>query len=70
MPIRKIVTPVADQNGFGHGGTDQPTASAVKELKRIKPEFSIKFAKQHLFYLKRADQMKTYIDGLAKAGIS
>jgi hypothetical protein len=36
---------------------------------RVKPEFSLNFAREHLFYLKREDQMETYIAGLTKAGV-
>ena len=44
--------------------------NAINDLKQSKPEFSLDFAKKHLFYLKRPDQMKTYIDGLRKAGLT
>ena len=55
---------------LGHLGDESQAASAVKELKDTKPEFSIEFAKEHLFYLKRADQLNIYIEGLKKAGVS
>ena len=44
--------------------------NAVNDLKQTKREFSLEFAKEHLFYLKRDDQMETYIDGLRKAGLT
>jgi hypothetical protein len=37
---------------------------------RVKPEFSIEFAREHLFYLKRDDQMELYLEGLRKAGVA
>ena len=55
---------------LGHLGDEQQAESAVKDLLRTKPEFSLDFAKERLFYLKRADQIETYIDGLRKAGMA
>jgi len=55
---------------LGHLG-DQPGAqAALKDLLAIKPAFSLEFAQERLFYIKRADQMETYLDGLRKAGVS
>ncbi|WP_434055021.1 MAG: winged helix-turn-helix domain-containing protein [Roseibium sp.] len=50
------------------GETDQ-AARAIRELTKLKPEFSIDFAREHLFYLKKEDQIETYMDGLRKAGL-
>ncbi|WP_282608811.1 tetratricopeptide repeat protein [Pelagibius sp. Alg239-R121] len=55
---------------LGHLGDEEQIKSAVGQLKKTKPEFSIDFAREHLFYLKQADQIETYIEGLAKAGIA
>jgi TolB-like protein/class 3 adenylate cyclase/Flp pilus assembly protein TadD len=55
---------------LGHLDDKGQTENAVNDLKRTKPEFSLEFAKEHLFYLKRDDQMETYIDGLRKAGLT
>ena len=55
---------------LGHLGDKARCAGAIEDLRQTKPEFSIEFAKEHLFYLKRADQLETYIEGLQKAGIS
>lgn len=38
-------------------------------LLRERPEFSLSFARKRLFFLKREDQLKLYLDGLEKAGI-
>lgn len=55
---------------LGHVG-DQPAAqAALKDLIAIKPAFTLDFAKQRLFYIKRPDQIETYLDGLRKAGVS
>lgn len=54
---------------LGHLGDDEACRTAIGNLLQIKPEFSISFAREHLFYLKLDDQMDTYIDGLRKAGI-
>ncbi|WP_306141915.1 winged helix-turn-helix domain-containing protein [Roseibium sp. MMSF_3412] len=50
------------------GETDQATR-AIRDLTRLKPEFSIDFAREHLFYLKKEDQIETYMEGLRKAGL-
>lgn len=50
------------------GETDQ-AARAIRDLTKLKPEFSIDFAREHLFYLKKEDQIDTYMDGLRKAGL-
>lgn len=55
---------------LGHAGNAAQNEAAVDHLRRIKPEFSLEFAREHLFYLKREDQMEIYLNGLRKAGIS
>jgi TolB-like protein/class 3 adenylate cyclase/Flp pilus assembly protein TadD len=57
-------------SALGHLGDEDQAQSAVGDLVRIKPEFSIDFAQEHLFYLKRADQMEMYLEGLKKAGVA
>lgn len=42
---------------------------AVAELLREKPGFSVEFARQKLFYLKKQDQIDTYMKGLRLAGV-
>lgn len=54
---------------LGHLGDREQARSAFEALKQTKPEFSLDFAREHLFYLKREDQMDTYISGLKKAGV-
>ncbi len=55
---------------LGHLGESEQADKAITELRMIKPEFDIEFAKQHLFYLKRDDQLDIYTSGLRKAGLS
>jgi TolB-like protein/class 3 adenylate cyclase/Tfp pilus assembly protein PilF len=55
---------------LGHLGNEEQAAFALRDLHTIKPDFSIDFARKHLFYLKRADQLETYLDGLRKAGVT
>lgn len=54
----------------GHLGDRHQAASALDDLRQTIPEFSVDFARGHLFYLKRSDQIETYLDGLRKAGLS
>ncbi len=42
---------------------------SVEKLLVENPAFTIAFAKQKLFYLKRPEQLKLYLDGLAMAGV-
>lgn len=55
---------------LGHLGDMEQTGRAVIKLKEIKPEFSLEFAREHLFYVKRADQLDIYLSGLKKAGVT
>lgn len=51
---------------LGRGGEAR---RAVGELLREKPGFSVEFARQKLFYLKRSDQIDAYLEGLRLAGV-
>jgi tetratricopeptide (TPR) repeat protein len=55
---------------LGHLGDAKQAESTLRELMQIKPEFSVEFARQHLFYIKRGDQIQTYVEGLRKAGVT
>ncbi len=55
---------------LGQAGESSQAETAIKELKKVKPEFSVDFAREHLFYLKRDDQIETYLGGLTKAGLN
>jgi TolB-like protein/Tfp pilus assembly protein PilF len=54
---------------LGHLGDRAQAALALADLLQKKPDFSISFAREHLFYLKRTDQLETYLAGLRKAGL-
>jgi TolB-like protein/class 3 adenylate cyclase/Tfp pilus assembly protein PilF len=54
---------------LGHLGDQTSAQAALKDLLAIKPAFTLDFAKERLFYIKRADQMETYLAGLRKAGV-
>ncbi len=55
---------------LGHLGDAEQARIATRKLLSFKPEFSLDFAREHLFYLKRADQMELYLTGLKKAGVN
>jgi TolB-like protein len=63
--------------GFAHrvaalGYLQRPAElrEALADLARVNPDFSQAIARRRLFYVKDAGQVSTYIDGLAKAGVS
>ena len=55
---------------LGHLGDSRQAASAIQDLLRTKPGFSVDFARERLFYIKRSEQLETYLDGLRKAGMA
>ena len=55
---------------LGHLGDLRQAASAIQDLLRSKPGFSVDFARERLFYLKRSEQLEAYLDGLRKAGMT
>ena len=55
---------------LGHLDDHLEAARAVRDLLEVKPDFSLDFAREHLFYLKRPDQIEKYLDGLHKAGVT
>ena len=57
-------------SALGHVGDESQVRLALTDLMRIKPEFSVGFAREHLFYLKRPEQFDIYLAGLRKAGVS
>jgi adenylate cyclase len=42
---------------------------ATADLRRQQPKFSLSLAKKKLYFIKRPEQLKLYLDGLRKAGI-
>jgi TolB-like protein len=54
---------------LGHIGDARRIEAARAELLRVRPGFTRAFAETRLFYIKRDDQLRTYLDGLARAGL-
>lgn len=55
---------------LGHVGDKGAAESALRDLLAIKPAFSVDFARERLFYVKRSDQLEIYLEGLRKAGVA
>ena len=55
---------------LGQLGNEDQARIALADLLKVKPEFSLAFAREHLFYLKRSEQIEVYVDGLRRAGLS
>lgn len=55
---------------LGHLGRLPEARAAVQELIQRKAEFTLAYARQHLFYLDDQRQLEHYLDGLRKAGVS
>ncbi len=56
-------------SALGHGGTPQEAENAVTELLARKPDFTVTFAKDHLYYYRKPEQLDHYLEGLRKAGL-
>ena len=56
-------------SALGHLGDTAQADVARQQLIKVKPEFSLEFAREHLFYLKRDDQIELYLKGLELAGV-
>lgn len=54
---------------LGHLGDGRQAEMALAELLRVKPHFSLAFAREHLFYLKRPEQIEIYLTGLRLGGV-
>lgn len=54
---------------LGHSGGEAGAQAALKDLLERKPDFSIRFARERLFYVKRPEQLELYLDGLRRAGV-
>lgn len=50
-------------------GRDDEARAALGRLRAQEPRFSLAFAREKLFYLKRAEQLQLYMEGLARAGV-
>lgn len=47
----------------------EDAADAVERLRAVQPGFTLEFARRKLFYLRRPEQLETYLGGLAAAGV-
>ncbi|MGY6645386.1 MAG: winged helix-turn-helix domain-containing tetratricopeptide repeat protein [Salinarimonas sp.] len=56
-------------SALGHLGAGEELRAAITTLDEARPGFSCAFAKERLFYVKRDDQMNTFLEGLRRAGI-
>jgi class 3 adenylate cyclase/TolB-like protein/Flp pilus assembly protein TadD len=56
-------------SALGHLGDESQARPALAELRRVKPAFTVAFARERLFYLRRPEQMAIYLEGLRKAGV-
>lgn len=56
-------------SALGHLQRPDDLHNAVPELLQRKQDFSCRFARKRLFYVKNPDQLELYLDGLRKAGI-
>jgi TolB-like protein/Tfp pilus assembly protein PilF len=57
-------------SALGHlESSEDAVAAAVAELLRLRPDFTCRFARERLFYLRSEDQVNHYIEGLRKAGV-
>ena len=56
-------------SALGHGGTAQEAEKAITELLARKPDFTVNFAKIHLYYYRKPEQLDHYFQGLRKAGL-
>ena len=54
---------------LAHLGRQDEASQSVAKLLAEKPGFTCAFAKRKLFYIKRAEQLALYLDGLRKAGV-
>jgi hypothetical protein len=43
--------------------------AALRTLRRQCPEFTVEYAREKLFYLKRGEQLDLYLGALADAGV-
>ncbi len=56
-------------SALGHLGDPVEFVAAREDLLAHKPQFTVAFAKEHLFYLKLPNQMSVYLEGLRLAGV-
>jgi tetratricopeptide (TPR) repeat protein len=55
---------------LGHLRREEDLKVALRDLRKMKPDFTCALARERLFYLKDPTQVEIYIDGLRRAGVS
>lgn len=56
-------------SALGHLGDQRQANEAVNALIRARPDFTLRFAKERLFYVKDPAQLELFLEGLRRAGI-
>jgi TolB-like protein/Flp pilus assembly protein TadD len=56
-------------SALGHVGEHRQAVEAVQSLRHRRPDFSHRFARERLFYVKNPTQIDLFLDGLKRAGI-
>ena len=56
-------------SALGHLGRSAEGAAALARLKELKPQFSLAYAREQLFFLRHEEQVERYLAGLRKAGL-
>jgi len=69
IPNRQYWTTAHRAVALGRLGRTDEAARAVDDLLEECPHFTVAYARRKLFFLKRADQLDLYLDGLRKAGV-
>lgn len=69
IPNRQYWTTAHRVVALGQLERTDEAAEAVAELLEECPHFSVAYARRKLFFLKRADQLDLYLDGLRKAAV-
>lgn len=56
-------------SALGHLGARSDAADAVERLKKVRPDFTRRFAEDRLFYVKSPRQLGLFLEGLQRAGV-
>lgn len=69
MPNAHYWATAIKASALGHLGRSEEAARAVHDLKARRPGITTDFVRRRLFYIKDEDQLATYVEGLARAGL-
>jgi hypothetical protein len=56
-------------SALGYVDTKEEAQAAVTDLLARKPDFTIGFVREHLYYYRKPEQRERFLDGLRKAGL-